>query len=139
MSFNAALANLKYDPADLDQFNNTNQCPGCDLSNAYLNGNHSQANLQGTNLTFATLSGNFSISNISDANGSQLYCKATNLSYTNFSNTILNKAVFYTANLEFADFTAADLYGAKITADQLSTAASMCNAILPDGSIGKCP
>ena len=49
------LADLKYNPVQLDQFAMTNQCPDCDLSGAVLTykmvKNHSQANLYRSNIT----------------------------------------------------------------------------------------
>jgi hypothetical protein len=38
-----------YAPTDLDKFNNTNVCSGCDLSGATLTGNHSHADLSNSN------------------------------------------------------------------------------------------
>ncbi len=146
---NVSFANLKYDPNDLDQFNKTNQCIGCDLSNSTLSGNHSKAILQKSNLTSSVIFNTFSQSDFSYVNGSHGSWSSTNFSYTNFSNATLNATKFTSADLEFsdfsnavvisADFSQADLYGAKITSDQLATAASVCNAILPDGSKGQCP
>lgn len=52
----------------------------------------------------------------------------TNLEFSDFTDAVAISV----------DFTADDLYGANITADQLATAASICNAIPPNGySIGK--
>ncbi len=146
---NVSFANLKYDPNDLDKFNSTNQCIGCDLSNSTLSGNHSKAILQSSNLTSSVIFNTFSQSDFTYVNGSHGSWSSTNFSYANFSNAILNATKFTWADLEFsnfsnavvmgADFSQADLYGAKITSDQLATAASVCNAIFPDGTKGKCP
>lgn len=142
-------AKTLYNPTQLTQFQNTNKCSGCDLSNAAIYGNHSGAYLSNANLTgLVTDPCDLSQSNFSGANLSGSKINA-NLSYANFHNAILTNAFFYNDNLEFADFTGAfmkdmnlsgaDLYGAKITPTQLADVKTVCNAILPDGSRGKCP
>lgn len=66
----------------------------------------------------------------------------------NFEDANLTNANFATANLYAANFTGtnvsgvnfyqANLRNAIISAQQLATASSVCDAILPNGSIGKC-
>jgi uncharacterized protein YjbI with pentapeptide repeats len=145
----AAFSKITYNPADLDRFINTNQCPHCDLSGAAIGGNHSKALLAGANLTgFMTDPVILSYSDLSGANLSHASLSNANLSYASFQNAFIIQARFCGSNMEFADFTGAiindadfsfaDLYGAKITSDQLARASSICNAILPDGLKGKC-
>lgn len=56
----------------------------------------------------------------------------------NFSYANLTDADFSNADIRGINFSGANLYGAKLTIEQLRTASSICNAILPDGSKGKC-
>ncbi|OGT39816.1 MAG: hypothetical protein A3E81_01440 [Gammaproteobacteria bacterium RIFCSPHIGHO2_12_FULL_36_30] len=145
----AACANT-YNPTQLQQFQTTGSCPGCDLTDYnYLNVNagvETPFDLQGANLSGTTMQTvNNTLSNFSDATGigtAFLGC----YSQTNFKNAVLINAGFeYTdltysnftgANVTGADFSNADLYGAK--GINLSEASSVCNAILPDGSTGAC-
>jgi uncharacterized protein YjbI with pentapeptide repeats len=148
-----AYANLKYNQAQLQQFSQTNQCPKCDLSGAILYygivTNHSNCILTNANLT--TASGGamiFSNCDFSGSNDASTDYSMSNLSYadftnsdltgTNFSNAILTNANFSGAIVTNASFVAANLYQANITTSQLATAASVCGAILPDGSKGAC-
>ena len=168
------LADLKYNPVQLDQFAMTNQCPDCDLSGAVLTykmvKNHSQANLRGTNLTGALVDSgaNFSQADFSLVKASCLDLGGANLSYAVFkgadmssavlndtdmsgvdlSNAILNKANLNNATLTKADFRdavligaslhLANLYRSNITPEQIQQATTVCDAILPDGTKGKC-
>lgn len=144
----AAFSSPSYNPDHLAQFNLTNQCYNCDLSGAYISGNHSSAQLASTNLTgsigFGTFSfANFSGSNLSNANWS--YANLSNaqmayiplintdfsgadLSYANFEGSVTNNAVFDDANL----------YGANISQQQLDNSKSYCRATLPSGIIKHC-
>lgn len=80
--------------------------------------------------------------------GIEMTYNHVDLSYSNFSGAKLNSANLIDDNLTNADFTGASviganftnsiLYQAKISAQQLATALSVCDAILPDGSRGKC-
>ncbi|MGA2655557.1 MAG: pentapeptide repeat-containing protein [Gammaproteobacteria bacterium] len=67
------------------------------------------ARLRGANLTYAVLN-------------------HANLQYADLSNALLNHANLSDANL----------LGAMVTDEQLANTASICNAVLPDGSIGYC-
>lgn len=142
------FANIQYNPTQLQQFLQTNQCPGCDLSSEGFSGNHSDANLSNAILTNTGVNGCYTHSDISGANLSDSTWQA-NLSYVSFQNAILVNADFGGSNLEYTDFTGAtvngislqdtDLFAAKITSQQLALATSVCGARLPDGTKGKCP
>lgn len=127
--FVPVCANLKYNPEQTDQFNKTNQCVGCDLSNASLYGNHSQANLDKANLSGA---------GADNMNLSEALITNANLTKTNFANSNLSAANFTGSVLIDADLSDTDLYQAVISTEQLAQASSVCRAILPDGSKGKC-
>ena len=121
--------NIQFNQNDLQTFNETNTCINCDLTTASLEGNHSQANLTGTNLQNA---------NGNNMNLSQSNLQNTNFTYGTFILTNFSEADFTGANLSKADFSFANLYKAKISAAQLSQLKSVCRAILPDGSLGTC-
>ncbi len=121
--------NLTFNPADLQKFNTTNSCVECDLSNASLSGNHSQANLTDTNLS----------SSIGDfINLSEAVLIGTNLTNSRFIKANFSQADFSNAALYQADFSNANLYKAKMTTEQISQLKSVCNATLPNGSMGPC-
>jgi uncharacterized protein YjbI with pentapeptide repeats len=61
-----------------------------------------------------------------------------NLTYASLVNANLQNANLTDALLSHADFTNANLLNAIVTDEQLANAASICNATLPDGSIGYC-
>lgn len=125
-----AYANsLRFNQDDVQKFNTTNVCVSCDLSNASINGNHSQANLSGANLSNAI----GSYINLSQAN-----LQNANLTNGTFSSANFSEADFTGAAVYQADFGFANLYKAKITPEQLSQVKSLCNATLPDGSKGSC-
>lgn len=144
----AALASLAYNPDHLAQFKTTNQCHDCDLSGAFLYGNHSGAVLANTNLTGARGLGTFSQTNFSGSNLSSGNWSHANLSYAqlayiplvkvNFSGANLSYASFSGSNTNDANFAGANLLGSNITQDQLDAAASYCNATLPDGTKKHC-
>ncbi len=69
----------------------------------------SSARLRNADLTYAKLNG-------------------ANLQYANLTDALLNHA----------DLTNANLLGAMVTDEQLAKTLSLCNAVLPDGSIGGC-
>ena len=128
-----AKGSVGYNPSQLDQFTKTNQCAGCDLSSADLSClgtviNHSGANLNNANLSNASFGGDLSEANLENTNLSNVVFR-----YINLSSADLTGAALYGA-----DLAAANLYNAKITATQLAEVYSLCNAILPDGSKGKC-
>lgn len=60
------------------------------------------------------------------------------LNNANLDNATLTKADFREAILVGASLRFADLYRSNITLEQMQQAASICNAILPDGTKGKC-
>lgn len=124
-----AVAKASYDPSQLQQFLQTNACPGCDLSGSVIFGDHSQAKLDRANLSDA------------DMNNLLLFeAKLTNanLTGTNLINANLLGADFKGSELYGAHLDSANLYQANITPQQLAEAVSFCGAILPDGSEGKC-
>ncbi len=61
-----------------------------------------------------------------------------NLTYASLVSANLQNANLTDALLSHADFTNANLLNAIVTDEQLANAASICNATLPDGSIGYC-
>ena len=122
-------ANLRFNQDDVQKFNTTNSCVNCDLSNAQLNGDHSQVNLTGANLSNAK--GSY-------INLSQTILINANLSNSYFSSANFSQADFSGAAIYQADFSYANLYKAKMTLEQLSQLKSVCNATLPDGSKGLC-
>lgn len=122
-------SSLQFNQDDLQRFSTTNSCPGCDLSNAIINGDHSQANLKDADLSNAKGSYiNLAQSNLVNAN----------LSNSNFDSANFSQADFSGAGLYQADFSFANLYKANITVEQLAELKSVCNATLPDGSKGSC-
>lgn len=68
--------------------------------------------------------------------GSRL--RSANLTYAALQHADLQYADLTDALLSHADLTQANLFGALVTDDQLANTASICNAVLPDGSIGYC-
>lgn len=152
-----ADARFNYDPTELQKFLKTGNCPGCNLTSVEIDLKHPQANLIGANLSNSSLNGDLAKSDFSHLTAIRtvFFAKLPN---TNFSNAILRYAAFLNSDLSQVDFTAADLRetkfdfvdvtGAKfdnanlvqsnITAEQLAAAASVCNALLPDGEKGKC-
>ena len=70
MGLTAPAIAKSYEPNHLKRLLETNQCPGCNLSNADLRGvNLSYADLRGANLSYADLRGaNLTGANLSGAN-----------------------------------------------------------------------
>jgi uncharacterized protein YjbI with pentapeptide repeats len=64
--------------------------------------------------------------------------QSADLTYAKLQHANLEGANLTAATLSHADLSYANLLNAKITADQLKTVSSVCNAILPDGSLGIC-
>ncbi len=127
-----ALANLKYSPQQLDQFNETNSCPYCDLSGSDTNElgiNHSRAVLNGADLSNVTSETEYAI-NLSMAD-----LRGTNLTGAHLEGADFSEADFTGAVLYGADFVAANFYKAKITDAQLKQVKELWMAILPDGEI----
>lgn len=84
-----------------------------------------EADLSGANLTGAILhNANLRATNLTDINLS-----GADLSYADLSGAILSGAILSGAHLDFAD-----LHAAIVTNEQLAQAASLHDALLPDGS-----
>lgn len=73
------------------------------------------------------------------ANLSEAVLQSADLSFAQFINADLQGADLTGATTSHTDFTGANLLNAKISADQLKRARSVCGATLPDGSAGACP
>lgn len=132
---------------DLKKFLDTNQCINCDLSGAKIPGDHQHANISGSNLSSTQLIGDYTKANFSKiiAPNARFGNELSEANFTDaklaaatFRNTWLTYANFTDADVHQVDFLNANLFGAKITAEQLASAQSICNAILPNGSKGKC-
>jgi len=133
-------------PSHLAQFEKTNICIGCDLSEANLiythhdNANLSQALLTKANLGSADFhSSNFSNAQIMYANLGWLHASgsnftSTNLSGSNLSYSNLTSSNFTDAILAGADFSNTNLARAIISKEQLASTRSLSCAILPDGT-----
>ena len=145
MTTTAALA---YNPSQLEQFKKTGSCPDCDLIGAtvYVNVeppfNLHDARVSGSRMSLHNADG-------SDFSGLvAIRSKFDNEIYAdvNFKGSVLIQASFYNAKLSGDDFTGADVSGAdfeladlyKSTGIDFTKVASVCNAIMPDGSVGKC-
>ncbi|MFI4956103.1 MAG: pentapeptide repeat-containing protein [Gammaproteobacteria bacterium] len=73
-----------------------------------------------------------------NANLSEALLSAADLTFANLKGANLQKTILTSALLNHADLSGANLLGAEITADQLKKTNSVCEAILPDGTIGAC-
>jgi uncharacterized protein YjbI with pentapeptide repeats len=140
----AVNANPTYIPSQLEQFEKTGICIGCDLSEANLN-SHNNANLTNALLVKANITrSTFYTSNFSGAQ--MMYANLYNLkaSGSNFNSTNLTGANLSSANLSSCDFSGAilsqadlsnaDLARANISVHQLASAKSLSCAIMPDGT-----
>jgi uncharacterized protein YjbI with pentapeptide repeats len=135
-----------YDPDQLEQFNKTGICPGCDLSRTHIdfyNSNH--VNLENAILTEATLdyskfpNGSFNGAHLLSAsliggNFSGSSFRQSNLTDANLYNSNFSRSDFTGANLNEANFSHTVLIAAKITQEQLATIKSLSCAIMPDGT-----
>jgi uncharacterized protein YjbI with pentapeptide repeats len=127
----SAHANVQYNVKQLEQFETTNKCSGCDLSSVstFQSANHSGAVLDNANLSsIVYMQGpgfNLSNANLQNANLSGAY-----LPGCNFSEADMTGARLDGASLEYANF-----YGAK--GADLTKAAYICSAILPNGSLAE--
>ncbi len=153
-----AYAGLQSSPDQLKQFMTSNQCASCDLSSVDWNAdpydqslNHSGAKLAGANFSGSELCTlDLSQSDLSSSNFSSIDKSYYN-NLVNFSRAELQNATFSQADLEYDNFSQANLSGAKFNGADLQhanlagatgadlTGANVCNAVLPDGSIGTCP
>jgi len=138
-------AAANYDPTDVKKFKEINSCPSCNLSGASIYDNHQHANLTNANLSNADLQGDYTLADFSGANA--VGVEISSASGAKFVDATLIKgrlrgnftdADFSNANVSAADFSNANLYHAKLTNQQLSSARTICDAILPDGTTGKC-
>ncbi len=150
------FAKVQYVPTQLKQFQTTGKCESCDLTNAgddYYGGLVANSgvetpyDLKGSNLSSTTIGmRNDTLSNFSGVIAINTVFSGNGYSQADFTNATLLNANFQNANLIYADFTGAnltgvnfanaDLYGAK--GIDLSVVASVCGAVLPDGSKGAC-
>lgn len=160
-----AYANMGFLPDDVAKLNKTKVCVACDLTgksfyddynnvdlhdsmlnrasfNAINNANLSHCNMikikiesaTGSNFTGSDLRranliyGNLSSANFTNANLEGTDLRNANLSGANFDNALLSGA----------DLSYTDLMTTNITDAQLKVVKSLCHAILPDGSEGRC-
>lgn len=129
MTVVGAAPAIALDEADRQRLNNGQGCPGCDLSEANLNG----MNLNNQDLSGANLSG-------ANLNGVSLY--NSNLSHANLTNANLRNS-----NPTNANFTGANLTGADFTQvhelnmeGAIFTDAILCNTKWIDGvAVNHCP
>lgn len=97
--------------------------------------------------------GSIAMSNSSGSNFHRVVAVDTNFggmkqgySFSEFKDATLINASFWTANLTGSDFTGANVSGVNFsnanlyetTGINFNEVSSVCNAIMPDGSIGKC-
>jgi len=141
-----ADARMAYIPAQLEQFEKTGICVGCDLSEAsFYSHSHDNANLTNSLLVKADFTyAHFYTSNFSNAqmmyanfyefkaSGSDF--SSANLTGVNFRNANLSSCNFTGAILNQADLSYADLARANISENQLASAKSLSCAIMPDGT-----
>ncbi len=138
-------AKPNYDASDLKKFQETNACRNCNLSNASVYGDHRHADLVGANISDASFHGDNTMADFSNVVGTKAYI--SDGSEAKFINAVLidasfdgnfTNADFSNAVVRGASFSHTNLYGAKISAQQLMDVRSICDAILPDGTKGKC-
>lgn len=138
-------ANLRYDPNQLKQFESTNKCPNCDLTEIYIPfEKHDNAILTNALLTKSTLGTSFANSDFSHANMVDTYASNTmfsgsnftdaNLEHSSLSHSNCSRVNFTGANLSDVDFSYANLIQATVTSEQLSTVKSLSCAIMPNGT-----
>jgi uncharacterized protein YjbI with pentapeptide repeats len=141
----STMTNAKpvYIPAQLDQFEKTGICVGCDLSEAHLR-SHSNANLSNALIVKADLSfTSFYTSNFSGAQMMYAHLYSFKASGSNFNSTNLTGADLSNANLSSCDFTGsilaqadlsdANLARATISDSQLASVKSLSCTIMPNG------
>jgi uncharacterized protein YjbI with pentapeptide repeats len=126
----SAHAKSQFSPEQLEQFERTNKCSGCDLSGAQLSLNHSQAVLDNANLSgiyfIRPIGINFSQGLLTNANLSGAYLVSANFSQANLSG----------AHFDGAQLNGANFYGAKGV--NLKNAANICDVTAADGSQLNC-
>ncbi|OGT37891.1 MAG: hypothetical protein A3F12_07125 [Gammaproteobacteria bacterium RIFCSPHIGHO2_12_FULL_38_14] len=141
--FSFSVYGAQYIPLDLEQFQKTGVCVGCDLSEASLS-SHDNANLEQSLLVKVSMEyGHFYTSNFSYAQMMFATLDNAKFSGSKFVFTDLTGADFHYANLSSCDFTGANLAGAnldyadlvraRISDEQLAQAISLNCTLLPDG------
>ena len=142
----ALRANPASIPSQLEQFQKTGSCVGCDLSEANLSwSNHNNANLSSALLVkiylnyAAVNSSNFShaqimYANLRDTQASGSNFSAADLTGADLSYANLSSANLSDANLNNANFTYADLARAVVSEKQLTMVKSLSCTIMPDGT-----
>ncbi|MFZ2314537.1 MAG: pentapeptide repeat-containing protein [Gammaproteobacteria bacterium] len=144
LSLNTVYASAAYIPADLEKFEKTHSCVGCDLSEVKLTwGDYSSADFTNALLVKATLCADFYTTNFTGARlmYSHIHIQASG---SNFSGADLTGASLINSNFTSSNFKGAKLTGAdltdtnlastNLTPEQLASAESLSCAILPDGS-----
>lgn len=146
----AVLAKDYYNPTQLQQFETTGSCLGCDLTSTDINVNYgveTPFNLQGANLSGSTIEmSNDTLSNFSSVIAIESSFAGSSYSQADFKNAVLINATFQNADLSYSDFTGANVTGSDFSYANLygsqginfSVVASVCHAIMPDGSKGEC-
>jgi uncharacterized protein YjbI with pentapeptide repeats len=152
-SYNPELLNKQVannDPAksaDVKRLLATNECNGCDLSNANLeNANLAEASLEGANLTQANLknadlqqaklNSTYMLgANLEGANLTQAELEGANLTLATLNKSILSNANLRGANLQKANLQKADLKGADLSAPSLLQDANLANANLSNANL----
>ncbi len=150
--FSTTLLAASYSPSSLEHFRKTGQCynPTCDLTDTHITVYgyvQPPFDLEGANISGAT----FAISNNTLTDFNRVTAIHTDFAGHDYSqgafvNAILINANFSHADLSYTNFAGADVMGADFSyanlygsqGINLSTASSLCNAILPDGSKGAC-
>jgi hypothetical protein len=149
MGISMASINV-YTPDQETQFTETGVCVGCDLTSTVLSTNsdvQTPYNLENSNISNSTYANsNNTLSNFGNIvaiqtsfvgrNYSQVNFESAILIEANFRKAVLTNANFTNANVRDATFEMANLYGA-IGID-FASVKSVCDAIMPDGSKGKC-
>lgn len=149
----SAFAALHAQPNDIKKFESTGTCPSCDLSGSILmcDARNVSFNLANSNLIRSGLEvtdEGHQNSNMTNLVAIELEATYGDFSGSNFSNSNLRNAKLAGSNFSHVDFSGANvaganlndanLFGAKLSPEQLASLGSVCNAILPDGSTGKC-
>lgn len=142
--FNITYAAAAYIPADLEKFEKTHSCIGCDLSEVKLTwGDYSSADFTNSLLVKATLCADFYTTNFSGARlmYSHIHIQASgsnfagaDLTGASMINSNFTSSNFKGAKLTGADLTDTNLAGTNLTPEQLASTQSLSCAILPDGT-----
>lgn len=135
-----AFAKAQYDETQLEQFNETNICAKCDLSNATVNAK-TNAILDESILIGATIKGDLTSSSFiksiltqSNFNGYYHFAMVSNfqgstMQYANASATLFSGSNFENANLQNVNFSRANLSSANFNNANIKNA-KLNNAIL---------